>query len=76
MSNVRRVAERRQWPIGRLEARLAVTEAQGRITAIDAELILDGALDEAQLASLREAAESCRISRALNVPVSLRLILG
>jgi organic hydroperoxide reductase OsmC/OhrA len=54
---------------------LEATEAQGRITAIDAELVLDGALDEAQLTSLREAAESCRISRALNVPVSLRLTL-
>ena len=41
--------------------------------AIDAELILDGAFDEAQLAALREAAESCRISRALSVPLSLRL---
>ena len=75
MSNVRRVAERRQWPLGRLEARLGATEAQGRITEIDAELILDGVFDEAQLASLREAAESCRISRALSVPVSLRLRL-
>jgi organic hydroperoxide reductase OsmC/OhrA len=41
--------------------------------AIDAELVLDGAFDDAQLATLREAAESCRISRALSVPVSLRL---
>ena len=41
--------------------------------AIDAELILDGAFDEAQLAALREAAESCLISRALSVPVSLQL---
>jgi hypothetical protein len=41
--------------------------------SIDAELILDGALDDAQLGALREAAESCRISRALSVPVTLRL---
>jgi len=41
--------------------------------AIEAELILDGGLDEAQVAALREAAESCRISRALSVPVSLRV---
>lgn len=52
---------------------MGATEAQGRIVAIDAELILDGAFDEAQLASLRAAAEGCRISRALSVPVSLRL---
>ncbi|HXJ81596.1 MAG TPA: hypothetical protein VMS64_23300 [Candidatus Methylomirabilis sp.] len=43
--------------------------------SIDVELILEGALDDAQLAGLREAAESCRISRALSVPVSLRLTL-
>lgn len=44
--------------------------------AIDAELILEGAFDNAQLAGLREAAESCRISRALSVPVTLRLIVA
>jgi hypothetical protein len=52
---------------------LAATEGQGRIVAIDAELILEGAFDDLQLAGLREAAEGCRISRALGVPVSLRL---
>ena len=41
--------------------------------SIDAELILDGAFDDTQLAALREAAESCRISHALSVPVNLRL---
>ena len=41
--------------------------------SIDAELILDGAFDDTQLAALREAAASCRISRALSVPVNLRL---
>ena len=60
----------------RLEARLAATEAQGQITAIDAELVLEGTLDEAQVARLREAAEGCRISRALKVPVSLRLTVA
>jgi hypothetical protein len=44
--------------------------------SIDAELILEGALDDAQMAGLREAAESCRISRALSVPVRLRLTLA
>ena len=48
--------------MGRLEARLGATEAQGRIVAIDAELVLEGAFDDAQLAALREAAESCRIT--------------
>jgi organic hydroperoxide reductase OsmC/OhrA len=44
--------------------------------AIDAELVLEGAFDDIQLAALREAAESCRISRALSVPVSLRLTVA
>lgn len=44
--------------------------------AIEAELILEGAFDQAQLAGLREAAEGCRISRALSVPVSLRLTVA
>jgi len=57
-------------------ARLGATEAQGRLVSVDAELILDGALDEAQLAGLREAAENCRISRALSIPVSLRVTRG
>jgi hypothetical protein len=56
-------------------ARLSATEAQGRLVSIDAELILEGALDDAQMADLRGAAESCRISRALSVSVSLRLTL-
>jgi len=47
-----------------------------RITGIDAEIIVTGSLDEAQIAKLREAAENCRISRALNVPVALRLTLA
>jgi organic hydroperoxide reductase OsmC/OhrA len=38
--------------------------------------VLEGALDEAQLAKLREAAENCRISRALNVPVSLSVTVA
>jgi organic hydroperoxide reductase OsmC/OhrA len=36
-------------------------------------VIVDGAFDDQQLAKLREAAENCRISRALAVPVTLRL---
>ena len=42
----------------------------------DAEIIVTGSLDEPQIAKLREAAENCRISRALNVPVALRLTLA
>jgi len=44
--------------------------------SIDAELILEGALDDAQLTGLHEAAENCRISRALSIPVSTRMTLA
>jgi len=52
---------------------LTATEAQGRITAIDAEIILDGAFDDDQLAKLSAAAEACRISRALAIPIAQRV---
>jgi hypothetical protein len=44
--------------------------------SIEAELILEGTLDDTQLAGLREAADRCRISQALRIPVSLRLTLA
>ena len=37
---------------------------------------MTGTFDEAQMATLRAAAEGCRISRALKVPVTLRLTLA
>ena len=32
---------------------------------------MDGSFDEAQLSQLQEAAEGCRISRAMKVPVDV-----
>jgi hypothetical protein len=55
-----------------MQARLSVEEAEGRIVSIDAELILDADLDPERRAQLLEAAGTCRISRALAVPVTLR----
>ena len=55
---------------------MGATVAQGRIVGIDAELILEGTFDDLRLAGLREAAGSCRISRALSVPVNLRLTIA
>jgi organic hydroperoxide reductase OsmC/OhrA len=61
----------------RLDATLSATEGQGRITGVEAEIVLAGeALAGPTLAKLQAAAESCRISRALNVPVSSRITLG
>jgi organic hydroperoxide reductase OsmC/OhrA len=54
-----------------LQARLTATEAQGQITGVEGELLVEGAVDDAQLARLQEAAEGCRISRAMRVPVDV-----
>lgn len=54
-----------------LQARLVATEAQGQITGVTGELLVDGTFDDAQLARLDEAAEGCRISQAMKVPVAV-----
>jgi hypothetical protein len=54
-----------------LRARLTAAEAQGQITGVQGALFVDGAFDDAQLARLQEAAEGCRISRAMRVPVDV-----
>ena len=56
-----------------LRARLAATESQGQITGVQGELIVEGTFDDAQLARLQEAAEGCRISRAMRIPVDVPL---
>ncbi len=57
--------------LGGLQARLTATESQGQITRVEGELLVDGAFDDAQLSRLQEAAEGCRISRAMRVPVDV-----
>ena len=54
-----------------LRAHLTATEARGESPRVEGELLVDGALDEAQLARLDEAAEGCRISRAMKIPVAV-----
>jgi organic hydroperoxide reductase OsmC/OhrA len=54
-----------------LQARLAATESQGQITGVEGELLVEGTFDDAQLVRLQEAAEGCRISRAMKVPVDV-----
>ena len=68
---VRRFAERKQWPLAAIEIRLTVTEAEGRITAVGAHMALEGDLDQEQRERLHEVAKTCRVSRALAVPVTL-----
>ena len=54
-----------------LRARLTASEAQGQLTRVEGELLVDGSLDDAQIARLHEAAEGCRISRAMKIPVDV-----
>jgi hypothetical protein len=51
----------------RLQACLTAPKAQGQITGVAGELLVEGTFDDAQLARLQEAAEGWRISRAMNV---------
>jgi putative redox protein len=71
---VRRYAERKQWPLIGAEARLTLTSEDHRFRAIDVELILTGALDDAQRERLREVSKACPVSRALapGLPITLR----
>jgi putative redox protein len=71
INNVRRFAERQQWTLRGLRARLTASEAQGQLTGVEGELLVEGTFDDAQIARLQEAAESCRISRALRIPVDV-----
>jgi hypothetical protein len=43
---------------------------------VDVEVVAHATLSEEQVATLRAAAETCRISRALSVPVSLKVTVG
>jgi organic hydroperoxide reductase OsmC/OhrA len=54
-----------------VRASLTATEAQGQLTGVEGELLVEGSFDDAQLARLQEAAEGCRISRAMSVPVDV-----
>jgi hypothetical protein len=54
-----------------LQASLTARESQGQITGVEGELLVDGTFDDAQLLRLQEAAEGCRISRAMRVPVDV-----
>jgi hypothetical protein len=38
---------------------------------VEGEILVEGTLDDGQIARLHEAAEGCRISRALKVPVEV-----
>ena len=71
---VRRYAERRKWPLERVEARLVAHSADHTWSAVDVVLTLDGPLDAEQRERLLALAEKCTISKALKsgLPVLLK----
>jgi putative redox protein len=62
---VRLYAERKGWPVDRIETRLTRTPESGRIEAIALELFLGGDLDDAQRSRLAEIASRCPVHRTL-----------
>jgi putative redox protein len=68
---VRLYAERKQWPLDRIEAKLTRDPPQGRIQTIALELILGGALDDEQRQRLMEIAERCPVHRTLTETVQI-----
>jgi len=68
---VRLYAERRQWPLDRIEARLVREPPQGKISTITLDLILGGALDDEQRQRLLQIAERCPVHRTLTEGVRI-----
>ena len=71
MVTVRLYAERKQWPLDRIEAKLTRDPPQGRIQTITLELILGGALDDEQRQRLMDIAERCPVHRTLTETVQI-----
>jgi len=62
---VRLYAERKQWPLDRVEARLSRDAGSGKIASIAVELLLGGDLSDEQRGRLAEIAGRCPIHRTL-----------
>jgi len=62
---VRLYAERKQWPLDRVEARLSRDAGTGKIASIAVELLLGGDLSDEQRGRLAEIAGRCPTHRTL-----------
>ena len=71
MLTVRLYAERKHWPLDRIEARLTRQPAEGKIATITLELILGGDLDAEQTRRLRDIAGRCPVHRTLTETVRI-----
>jgi len=64
-TTVRLYAERRQWPVDRIEVRATRQPGSGKIATIETELIVGGALDDDQRKRLLEISARCPVTQAL-----------
>ena len=62
---VKMYADRKKWPLDRIEAKLTRQPPQGKIDTIAMELILGGDLDDEQRKRLMDVAERCPVHRTL-----------
>jgi putative redox protein len=68
---VRLYAERKGWPVDRIETRLTRDAGEGKIGSIDLELLLGGDLTDEQRQRLGEIASRCPIHRTLTERVTI-----
>ncbi len=68
---VRLYAERKQWPLSRIEVRASRQPASGKIASIETELILGGDLSDEQRQRLHEISARCPVTQTLQAGVSI-----
>jgi putative redox protein len=68
---VRLYAERKGWPVDRIETRLTRDAGEGKVNSIDLELFLGGDLSDEQRQRLAEIASRCPIHRTLSEGVTI-----
>ena len=71
MLTVRLYAERKGWPLDRIETRVTRDAGEGKINSIELELLLGGDLTEEQRQRLAEIASRCPIHRTLTEGVTI-----
>ncbi|HET7874709.1 MAG TPA: OsmC family protein [Methylomirabilota bacterium] len=62
---VRLYAERKQWPLERVDVRLRRDAGEGKIASIEMELAMRGALSEEQRQRLQDISTRCPVHRTL-----------
>jgi putative redox protein len=68
---VRLYAERKGWPLDRIETRVQRDAGEGKINSIVLELLLGGDLSDEQRQRLAEIASRCPVHRTLTEGVAI-----